>query len=139
MFGNVPPALDISPTVGLIPTKLFLLLGLKIDPSVSLPRAPAARPIAELIPLPELEPDGSAFGKYGFVACPPRPENPEGTFPRKFAHSLRLAFPRRIAPDFRSFAATVASRGTTEPRRAKDPAVVFMPTLAKVREIRRGW
>lgn len=51
-----------------MPTKLFLLLGLKIEPSVSLPSAPVASPMAELIALPELEPEGSAFAKYGFVA-----------------------------------------------------------------------
>ena len=35
-------------------------------------------------------------------------------------------FPRIIAPDLRSFAAMVESRGTLAPRRAKDPAVLFI-------------
>ena len=61
--GHLPPALEVRPTVGLIPTRLFLLLGDTIDPSVSLPSAAAARPILLPIPLPELEPDGSAPGK----------------------------------------------------------------------------
>ena len=60
---NSPPALEVRPTVGLIPTRLFLLDGLIIDPSVSVPSAPAARPIAEEMALPELEPLGSALGK----------------------------------------------------------------------------
>ena len=98
-----------------------------IDPSVSVPRAAAASPIAVPIPLPELDPDGSPSGTYGLVAWPPRPENPDGTLPRKCAHSERFAFPRRIAPAARSFAATCASRGTTDPSRANEPAVVFMP------------
>lgn len=116
-----PPALDVNPTVGLIPTKLLLLLGDTIDPSVSDPNAPAVRPIEVPIPLPELDPEGSPKGTYALDDCPPLPEKPEGTFPRKFAHSLRLAFPRMIAPAARSFAATVASLGTTEPSNANEP------------------
>ena len=122
-----PPSLDVRPTVGLMPTKLLKLLGHTIDPSVSVPSAAAASPIALPMPLPELDPHGSPRGTYGLLACPPRPEKPEGTMPRKFAHSDRLAFPSRIAPAARSAAATWASRGTTDPRRAKEPAVVFMP------------
>ena len=122
-----PPARDVSPTVGLIPTKLLLLLGEIIEPSVSVPSAPALSPIALAMPLPELEPDGSPSRTYGLVACPPRPEKPEGTLPRKCAHSERLAFPRMIAPAARNFEATCASRGTIEPSSAKEPAVVFIP------------
>lgn len=92
-----------------------------MDPSVSEPKQAAASPIAEEIPLPELDPDGSPSGTYGLVDCPPRPEKPDGTLPRKFAHSLRFALPRMIAPAARSLAATPASRGTTEPRSAKEP------------------
>ena len=36
----IPPALDVSPTVSLIPTKLFLLLGKMMLPLVSVPRDP---------------------------------------------------------------------------------------------------
>lgn len=103
--------------LGLIPTTLFALLGSTIDPSVSVPSVAAVSPIAAAIPLPKLEPDGLPSGTYGLDACPPRAENPEGTpAPRKFAHWERFALPRRIAPAARSFAATCASRGTTEPR-----------------------
>jgi len=45
-----------------MPTLLFLLLGKTIEPSVSDPRDPAARPIAVATPLPELEAYGSALG-----------------------------------------------------------------------------
>lgn len=57
-----PPARDVKPTVGLIPTTLFLLEGDTIEPSVSEPRDAAVRPIAALMALPELEPEGSAMG-----------------------------------------------------------------------------
>lgn len=70
-FGSnlyIPPLRDVRPTVGLIPTTLFLLLGDTIEPSVSDPSVPAARPIAAEIPLPLLEPEGSTSGKYGLVA-----------------------------------------------------------------------
>lgn len=107
-----------SPTVGLRPTRLHWLLGLMIEPSVSEPSVAVASPIAPAIPLPELEPDGLPRGTYGLVPCPPRPQNPEGTVPRQFAHSERLVFPRRIAPAARSLAATVDSPSTTEPSRA---------------------
>jgi len=45
-----------------MPTTLFLLLGDTIEPSVSDPSEPAARPTAMETPLPELDPDGSPFG-----------------------------------------------------------------------------
>lgn len=124
---NAPPARDVSPTVGLMPTMLLWLLGEMIDPSVSDPSDPAASPIAIATPLPELDPDGFPSGTYGFVHCPARPQKPEGILPRQCAHSERLALPRRIAPAARSLADTVASSGTTEPWRAYEPAVVFMP------------
>lgn len=82
------------------------------------------------IPLPELEPDGSPSGTYGLDAWPPLPEKPDGTRPRKLAHSLRLALPRMIAPAARSLAATVASRGTTEPNNAKDPDQIVRWSIA---------
>ena len=121
-----PPARDVRPTVGFIPTKLLISLGDTIEPSVSEPKAAAHSPMAVPIPLPELDPEGSPRGTYGLLDCPPLPENPDGTFPRKLAHSLRFAFPNRIAPAARNFAATWASRGTTEPRRAKDPMKLLL-------------
>lgn len=60
---TIPPAREVSPTVGLIPTKLFLLLGLTIEPSVSLPRAAVVSPMDVATPLPDEEPEGSQRGK----------------------------------------------------------------------------
>jgi hypothetical protein len=41
-----------------MPTTLVAEAGLIIDPSVSEPSVPAARPAAAAVPEPELEPDG---------------------------------------------------------------------------------
>ena len=93
-----PPARDVNPTVVLMPTKLLLLVGQVMLPSVSVPRVTAAKPMDAAMPEPEDEPHGSAFGKYAFVACPPLPDQPDAMFPLKCAHSDKLAFPtRRLA------------------------------------------
>ena len=67
MDSIVPPARDVSPTVGLIPTRLLLPDGHTMLPSVSVPSETAVRPMAVAIPEPDEDPQGSAFGKYGFV------------------------------------------------------------------------
>jgi len=56
-----PPARDVRPRVGLIPTILLLLEGHVMLPSVSVPRVTAAIPIDTATPEPEDEPQGSAF------------------------------------------------------------------------------
>lgn len=63
-----PPARDVRPTVVLMPAKLLLLVGQVILPSVSVPSVTAASPMDAAMPEPEEEPQGSAFGKYAFVA-----------------------------------------------------------------------
>ena len=123
-----PPARDVSPTVGLMPTTLLRSPGHTIEPSVSVPSAAAASPTATATPLPALEPCGSPRGTYAARACPPRAEKPFGmSSVRMCAHSQRFVFPRKRAPAARSRAATCASRGTTEPKSASEPAVVFIP------------
>jgi len=67
-------------------------------PSVSVPKVTAASPIDAATPEPAEEPHGSAFGKYAFVHCRPRPDQPLGRFPRNSAHSDILAFP--FVPSF---------------------------------------
>lgn len=88
-----PPARDVSPTVGLIPARLLLLVGHVMLPSVSVPSDTVVRPIADAIPDPEDDPHGSALGKYGLVDWPPRPDQPDASIPRKCAHSERFALP----------------------------------------------
>lgn len=89
----IPPAREVSPTVVLIPARLLLLVGHVMLPSVSVPSVTAARPMDAAMPEPEEEPHGSAFGKYAFVACPPRPDQPDARLPRKCAHSDKFALP----------------------------------------------
>ena len=88
-----PPARDVRPTVGLIPTTLLLLDGQVMLPSVSVPSVTATSPMEAATPEPEDDPQGSACGKYALVFCPPRPDHPDAMSPRKCAHSDRFAFP----------------------------------------------
>src|SRR6266550_209386 len=129
------PLLLRSPSVGLMPTIPLADDGHTIEPSVSVPIAAAQRFAATAPPEPELEPHGLRSRTYGFLACPPRPLQPlVECVERKFAHSLRLAFPRKIAPAARSFMAMKASVGGIDPASASEPAVVVIlsavPTLS---------
>ena len=54
------------PTVGLMPTSMFALAGLRIDPDVSVPTL-AAQKFAD-VPVPELEPPVFATGRPSPVA-----------------------------------------------------------------------
>src|SRR3954468_1481152 len=127
-----------SPIVGLMPTSALLFEGETIDPSVSVPMATAHRLAADAAPDPELDPDGFRSSAYGFLVCPPRPLHPlDECVDRKFAHSLRLALPSRIAPAARSFAATVESRTGIEPSSAYDPAVVVIRSAVSMLSLSR--
>src|SRR5262249_35214791 len=105
-------------------------------PSVSVPNAAAAHPAATELALPVLEPDGSdplIFGHprtYGDCASPPPADQPFVLPSRFMAHSDMFVFPSIIAPARRSWATTAASDfgpPASSGRRAKEPAVVFMP------------
>ena len=56
-IGMIPCVLT-NPTVGFMPTRLFIADGLTIEPSVSVPIAPAHRPAATAAPDPEQAPPG---------------------------------------------------------------------------------
>src|SRR5712692_2958723 len=115
------------PTVGLIPTMPLNDEGETMEPSVSVPIAAAQRFAATATADPELEPEGFRSSAYGFFVWPPRPLQPlVDREDRKLAHSLRLVFPRITAPAARSLCATNESRGASDPRSAKDPAVVII-------------
>ena len=114
-----------SPTVGLIPTIPFMDAGHTTDPSVSVPTATMHRFAATPAPDPELDPHGFRSSAYGFRVCPPRPLHPlTECGDRKFAHSLKLVFPRITAPAARNRSTTPASRGLAAPTSPSDPAVV---------------
>jgi hypothetical protein len=57
---DIPPLLEVRPTVGFKPTTLQRLLGPEILPSVSVAKVPAASPIAAATAQPDDDPDGSA-------------------------------------------------------------------------------
>ena len=57
-----PPARDVNPTVGLMPTMLLLLDGEIMLPAVSVPIVTVAKPMDAATPQPDDEPNGSAFG-----------------------------------------------------------------------------
>src|SRR5581483_10326834 len=124
---GITPARLVKPTVGLIPTTPLIEDGQRIEPSVSVPNEAAARLAETATAEPELEPQGLRSRIYGLRVCPPRPLQPlDEEVERKLAHSLKLALPRITAPASRSRRATKASRGTREPSKASEPAVVSM-------------
>src|ERR1041384_5457362 len=101
-MGMIPLRLN-KPSVGLIPTIPFVWEGQMIEPSVSVPTAAAHRFAATAAPEPEDEPQAVRSRAYGFRVRPPRDDQPlTERRPRKFAHSLRLVFPRMTAPALRS-------------------------------------
>src|SRR5438093_7390758 len=121
------PARLIKPTVGLMPTMPQVPDGHTIEPSVSVPIDRAVRVAVVAAADPELEPHGLRSRTYGFRHWPPRALHPlDDRSDRILAHSLRLAFPRMIAPDSRSLFATVESCGGIDPSRASEPAVVVI-------------
>ncbi len=74
-IGMMPDWL-ISPMVGLSPTIPLLPAGQTIEPSVSVPTAPAHMFTAGATPEPELEPHGSKPSRYGSCVKPPRALQP---------------------------------------------------------------
>src|SRR5437016_5693726 len=132
------PALLTRPSVGLMPTIPFAEDGQTIDPSVSVPIASADRFAETAPPDPELDPHALRSSTYGFFASPPRPLQPlVECDDLKFAHSLRLAFPRKIAPAALSFAAINESCNGIDPASASDPAVVVIRSAVSTLSLRR--
>ena len=62
VMGTMPWRLT-RPSVGLMPTSMFALEGLRIDPEVSVPTPTVARLAPTAIPGPELEPPGVTAGR----------------------------------------------------------------------------
>src|SRR5512135_3666706 len=109
-----------------------------IEPSVSVPIAAAHRFAATAAPEPDDDPHAERSSAYGLRVNPPRLDQPltEG-FPRKFAHSLRLVFPRITAPAARRRFTTKASRGAMEPSSASEPEVVCMRSCVSTLSLTR--
>src|SRR5690242_20499492 len=127
-----------SPTVGLIPTSPHAALGDVTEPSVSEPIAAAQYDAATPPAEPELDPDVFRSSAYGFFPCPPRPLQPlDECVDRMFAHSLRLVFPKMIAPAARNRSATYESRGGVEFASASDPAEVCIRSAVSMLSLMR--
>ena len=127
-IGTIPVRLT-KPTVGLIPTMPLTEEGQTIEPLVSVPIASGARPAETATAEPELEPQGLRSRKCGLRVSPPRALQPlVDRLERKLAHSLRLVFAISSAPAARSLEATAESRATPESSKAREPAVVCMPS-----------
>src|SRR6202011_3487465 len=92
---GMTPARLVRPTVGLMPTTPLVEAGLRIEPSVSVPRETVTRLADTATADPELEPLGVRSSTYGLRHWPPRALQPlDESLERILAHSLRLAFPR---------------------------------------------
>src|SRR5687768_15771083 len=101
---GITPERETKPRVGLMPTMPLIDDGQRIEPSVSVPIATAAKLAATAAPEPDDEPHGLRSKIYGLRVCPPRPDQPlDESFERKFAHSERLVLPIMTAPAARSF------------------------------------
>src|SRR5947209_19433179 len=134
---GITPERLVRPRVGLMPTTAFEEAGQRIEPSVSVPRAAAARFAATATADPELEPQGERSSTYGLRTCPPRPLHPlDEAVERKLAHSLIFVLPRMIAPASRSLLTTYASRGGRDPSRASEPAVVCILSVVAILSLR---
>ncbi|KAF7837068.1 Uncharacterized protein G2W53_005550 [Senna tora] len=102
---GITPSLLVRPTVGLMPTKELKWEGHKMEPSVSVPREIVTIFAATDIADPLLDPQGVP---------------------------IVVAFPKMIAPALVNLVTTPASLGTTEPKSANEPAVVFILSLVAI-------
>src|SRR3954453_2354950 len=136
-IGMMPARLT-RPSVGLIPTNTDADDGKTTEPSVSVPIPTVARFAAIADPVPELDPHALRSSTYGFFVSPPRPDQPlDECVERKFAHSLRLVFPRITAPASRRRWTMNASDGGVAPASAADPAVVIWWSAVAMLSLRR--
>jgi len=108
-----------------------------IEPLVSVPTAPAAKDAEIAAPLPEEEPQGLRSRLCGLRVWPPMADQPElESLERKFAHWLRLVFPKITAPASRSPWVSGASRPVILSFSASAPAVVARLSLLSMLSLR---
>ncbi len=87
-----------------MPTIPLIDEGQTTEPSVSVPTATAVKFAATATPEPDDEPHGLRSKIYGFLVCPPRPDQPLEEFSeRKFAHWSRFVFVFKTPPDYVNF------------------------------------
>ena len=113
------------PTLGLKPTMPLMLAGQVIEPLVSVPIAPQAKPAATAAPLPLDEPQALRSIAKGLRVSPPTALHPlVDPSARILAHSLRLVLPSTTPPPARRLAISGASRPVRLSFKARLPAVV---------------
>src|SRR5207302_4305849 len=96
---------ETRPYVGLRPTIPESAAGRRIEPPVSVPRAPNAASAATTAAEPPLEPPGTRDKSHGLRVS----FSAEFSLDEPMANSYRLVFPDGIAPAARNFRMTVAS------------------------------
>src|SRR6266545_3617498 len=101
------PKRETRPYVGFIPTTPHKAAGWRIEPPVSVPKAPAARPAATAAADPPLDPPGTRSRSHGLRVS----WKAEFSVDDPMANSSMLVLPSRTAPASRSLATTVASYG----------------------------
>ena len=131
-IGTIPKP-ETSPWVGLNPTTPLMDAGHTIEPSVSLPIATGTYPRATDTAEPELDPQGERVRSNALRVWPRTPLHPDMDFSDlKFAHSLRLAFPKITAPDLRNCFTKKLSSNGMDPAKALEPAVVAILSLVSI-------
>src|SRR5580704_3758464 len=124
------PQREQRPYVGLMPTMPVKAAGWRIEPPVSVPRAPGHSCAATAAAEPPEEPPGT------ICASEPRRRHGETTgphcelsFDEPMANSSLLSLPISTAPSRHRFAVTVDSYGGTKLWRMREQAAVRTPAV----------
>ena len=114
--------------MGFTPTTPQREAGCRIDPPVSVPKAPNTWRAATDAALPPDEPPGVRSRSHGFR------HGPKALFSldEPMANSSMLSLPSTTAPAAASRSTTVASKGGTNPSRMREPQVVSSPLVRKM-------
>ena len=114
--------------MGFTPTTPQSEAGCRIEPPVSVPKAPKTWRDATAAALPPEEPPGVRSRSQGFR------QGPYALFSldEPMANSSMLSLPTTTAPAASSRSTTVASKGGTKPSRMREPQVVSSPLVRKM-------
>ncbi len=114
--------------MGFTPTTPQSEAGCRIEPPVSVPKAPKTWRAATEAALPPEEPPGVRSRSQGLR------QGPKALFSldEPMANSSMLSLPTTTAPATSSRSTTVASKGGTKPSRMREPQVVSSPFVRKM-------
>src|SRR5882724_11263313 len=125
---HIWPVRLMSPSVMAKPTRLYSVLGITIDPPVSLPRPTVPIQAAIDAPVPELEPPPDFLGLYGLTTGPAIVLPPGAATPYQ---SDWLSLARMIAPDLRKRSIIKASLDGCDVAIGLKPPEVGMSFVSK--------